>query len=382
MQSRTRVLRAIMDSYAALAGSSAPGKLPSRPVSKVATSHLVFGPTKVYEVPESAKMRAIPSLQQNAANLKSLRVSLLGLPNSGKSSLLNALVKAPVAAVSPKSHTTREQITGFAETGNFQLVVDDLPGLVAVRQSAEIRKFVASAWDAAAAADVRLLVVDVTRRVDPEMARVLRTVGQAQDGLVNISPVVLILNKVDSLAPNSPALQLRRRELEQIFAGTDVQKFERVFFCSAKNGNGVGRLGADLEGRAENRAWLFAAGTRTSLSRVEQVEQQTRGLLYTWFNRDLPYKLRPTVVAWEEDKDGNVAIEQELRVKDTVVARMVLGVRNRLLQNLETNVADRLHKLWNVNVRMKMVVRAEKVRQSRKDRQEATRLWLCPSSSS
>ncbi len=120
----------------------------------------------------------------------------------------------------------------------------------------------------------------------------------------------------------------------------------------------------------EDRPWLFSREVKTTMSQVEQIEQVIRSYLYTWFNKDVPYKIEQKTVGWTPRLDGSLVIEQELVVADSVVARMILGVRNRMLYQLKMHVQNRLELLWGIKpIVVHLWVKAEKQRVSRQDQQ-------------
>ncbi len=86
------------------------------------------------------------------------------------------------------------------------------------------------------------------------------------------------------------------------------------------------------------------------LSKTQQVEELVRTYLFCWFNKDVPYKIQQQVVGWTPKLDGSLTIEHEIIVPDSVVARMILGVRNRLLVRLRENVQYKLEERWKIKV--------------------------------
>src|SRR5690349_18478576 len=121
---------------------------------------------------------------------RSAFVALIGAPNVGKSTLVNALVGTKVTIVSPKVQTTRTLVRGIAIEGAAQLVFVDTPGIFAPRRRLD-RAMVTSAWTGAHDADMVALMIDAKRGLDAETEAIL-------DKLKDIGrPKVLILNKVD-----------------------------------------------------------------------------------------------------------------------------------------------------------------------------------------
>ena len=117
-------------------------------------------------------------------------VALIGAPNAGKSTLVNALVGAKVSIVSRKVQTTRAQMRGIALEGAAQIVFVDTPGIFAPKRRLD-KAMVTSAWGGAGDADVVALLVDARKGVDEEVGAILRRLPELRQ------TVVLVLNKID-----------------------------------------------------------------------------------------------------------------------------------------------------------------------------------------
>src|SRR5687768_304708 len=122
-------------------------------------------------------------------------VAVIGAPNAGKSTLVNALVGAKVSIVSPRVQTTRTIVRGIAIFGTAQVVFLDTPGIFQARKRLE-RAMVAAAWSGAADAEVLLLIVDASKagKPDPDTDRII------QDIKLSRRKALLALNKVDITA--------------------------------------------------------------------------------------------------------------------------------------------------------------------------------------
>src|SRR4051812_760622 len=117
-------------------------------------------------------------------------IALIGAPNAGKSTLINALVGSKVAIVTPKVQTTRALIRGIAMAGEAQLVLIDTPGIFAPRRRLD-RAMVTTAWTGAHDADIVAVLIDAKKGIDGEAETLLKKLEEVRQ------PKVLILNKVD-----------------------------------------------------------------------------------------------------------------------------------------------------------------------------------------
>ncbi|KAF8821031.1 GTPase, partial [Cardiosporidium cionae] len=342
-------------------------------------------------------------------NPHTLKVAIVGPPNSGKSSLLNALTNTVVSSVSPKVNTTRSEIRGILTEDNHQVVFIDAPGkflkILCIIPSHGKRSFsrslLSAAWRGYEEADICLFVVDCVKRPLQEVFEIVRTIapkplkskdipgnplnpfqaaaatlasrgniagisaaihanrlvaiGNSQLGQTAsastedilgqnfLPPVCLLLNKMD-LSKHSKFLTWRLREFEA------QGKFEKSFFISAKHQKGLNFVKEYLKNISKPNPWLYPPTLKTTLSKVEQVEQIIRTYLFCWFNKDVPYRIEQKTVGWTEATDGSVIIEQELLVHDAKVAKMICGIRNRLLWQLRKNSIFKLQQLWDRTV--------------------------------
>src|SRR4029077_5813184 len=117
-------------------------------------------------------------------------IALIGAPNAGKSTLVNALVGSKVAIVSPKVQTTRSLLRGIAMEGPAQLVLIDTPGIFAPRRRLD-RAMVTTAWGGAHDADLVAVLIDAKKGLDEEAEAILDRLAEVRQ------PKLLILNKVD-----------------------------------------------------------------------------------------------------------------------------------------------------------------------------------------
>ena len=117
-------------------------------------------------------------------------IALIGAPNAGKSTLINALVGSKVAIVTPKVQTTRTLVRGIAMEGQAQLVFIDTPGIFAPRRRLD-RAMVTTAWSGAHDADIVAVLIDAKQGLDDDAEALLKKLDEVRQ------PKVLILNKVD-----------------------------------------------------------------------------------------------------------------------------------------------------------------------------------------
>ena len=237
-------------------------------------------------------------------------VALIGAPNAGKSTLLNALVGAKVSIVSHKVQTTRSVIRGIVIRGASQIVFVDTPGIFAPRRRLD-RAMVSAAWGGAGDADVVCLLIDARRGLDDENRAIL-------DRLRDIRrPRVLILNKVDVVKRES-LLRLAKE-------ANDAVSFIRTFMVSALTGDGLGDLVDYLAEAVPEGPWLYPADQISDLPMRQLAAEITREKLFERLHEELPYASTVETEQWTELKDGSIRIEQTVYVERESQRKIVLG---------------------------------------------------------
>ena len=229
-------------------------------------------------------------------------VALIGEPNAGKSTLLNAMVGAKVAIVTHKVQTTRTRIRGIAIEGAAQLVFVDTPGLFRPRRRLD-RAMVRAAWAGAADADVVVLMIEAHRGLTEGVRAILKRLAEA---LPARGPVALAINKIDRV----PAERLLGLAAEMNAA----RDFAATFMISAERGHGVADLRRWLAGQVPEGPWLYPEDQIADLPLRLIAAEITREKLTLRLHQELPYELTVETEGWEERKDGSVKIDQVVYV--------------------------------------------------------------------
>jgi GTPase len=237
-------------------------------------------------------------------------VALIGAPNAGKSTLLNALVGAKISIVTPKVQTTRALIRGIAVEGAAQMIFVDTPGIFAPRRRLD-RAMVGSAWGSTRDADMVALLIDAGKGVQDDDETILR-------GLANVrAPKVLVLNKVDLV--NKPKLLALTQALNERAV------FTATFMISALSGNGVADLKSFLAAHVPAGPWLYPEDQISDAPLRQLAAEITREKLYLRLHQELPYQSTVETEVWKELKDGSVRIEQTIYVERESQRKIVLG---------------------------------------------------------
>jgi len=237
-------------------------------------------------------------------------IALIGAPNVGKSTLINALVGSKVAIVSHKVQTTRALLRGIATEGEAQLVLVDTPGIFAPKRRLD-RAMVTNAWAGAHDADVVAVLVDAKRGLDEESEAVL-------DQLVAVrQPKLLLINKID-LVEKALLLTLAKAANERV-------PFAATFMISALSGDGVADLKRWLAAQAPPGPWHYPEDQITDAPLRQLAAEITREKLYLRLHQELPYQSTVETEVWKEVKGGAVRIEQTIYVARESQRKIVLG---------------------------------------------------------
>ncbi len=237
-------------------------------------------------------------------------VAVIGAPNAGKSTLVNALVGEKVAIVSPKAQTTRAKLMGIAIDGDAQILLVDTPGIFAPRRRLD-RAMVAAAWAGAEDADLILLVVDAAAKLGERTEAILASLDGRPE------PIMLVFNKVD----------IARREDLLVFAARLAERLapKAVFMVSATAGDGIADVRRALAEAMPAGPWHFPADQLSDATDRMVAAELTREQLYNQLHAELPYASAIETEKWEDRKDGSTMIHQQILVERDSQKAIVLG---------------------------------------------------------
>jgi GTP-binding protein Era len=237
-------------------------------------------------------------------------VAVLGAPNAGKSTLVNALVGQKVAIVSPKAQTTRARLMGIALEGEAQILLVDTPGIFSPNRRLD-RAMVKAAWEGVEDADRVVLVIDAAAKLGGKVEQMIEGVEARSE------PRILVLNKVD-IARKEDLLVLAARLSERLNP-------EAVFMISASTGDGVPELKAHLASAMPEGPWHFPEDQLTDVTDRMVAAELTREQLYLQLHKELPYASAVATEKWEDRKDGSTVIHQQIFVERDSQKAIVVG---------------------------------------------------------
>jgi len=237
-------------------------------------------------------------------------IALIGAPNAGKSTLLNALVGSKVSIVSRKVQTTRALIRGIAIEGQAQLIFVDTPGIFSPRRRLD-RAMVTTAWAGAHEADLVGVLIDARDGIEDEAEGILRKLQDVK------APHVLILNKIDVVS--------KEKLLTLAKDATAKAKFEATFMVSALTGDGVSDLKTWLSRHVPQGPWLYPADQISEAPLRQMAAEITREKLFERLHQELPYISTVETDIWKELRRGDIRIEQTIYVERESQRKIVLG---------------------------------------------------------
>ncbi|MFY8113348.1 MAG: GTPase Era [Rhabdaerophilum sp.] len=246
-------------------------------------------------------------------------VALIGVPNAGKSTLLNALVGAKISIVSRKVQTTRTQIRGIAMAGRTQVVFVDTPGIFAPKRRLE-KAMVTSAWGGASDADRVGVLIDVTHADNDAEEALLAQLGEVRQ------PKFLILNKID-LVPHEKLLAITATLNARI-------AFEATFMISALRGHGVPKILEWLEDKLPPGPWLYPEDEISDAPLRFLAAEITREKIFERLHDELPYRSTVETEKWTVMKNGDVRIDQTIFVERESQRKIVLGEKGQTIKHI------------------------------------------------
>ncbi len=258
-----------------------------------------------------------PALTQMPADSKCGFVALIGAPNAGKSTLLNALVGSKVTIVSHKVQTTRALIRGIAIENKSQLIFVDTPGIFSPKRRLD-RAMVTTAWSGAHEADLVAVLIDARKGLDEEAEALMARLAEVK------GPKILILNKID-LIPRDALLLLTK-------IANEKAKFESTFMISALKGDGVADLKTWLAERMPLGPWLYPADQMSDAPMRQLAAEITREKLFERLHQELPYHSTVETEQWKELRGGDIRIEQTIYVERESQRKIVIGKGGQALK--------------------------------------------------
>lgn len=260
---------------------------------------------------------------------KSVTIAIIGLPNVGKSTLLNRIIGAKNSIVSPTAHTTRGCILGVANRENTQILFIDTPGYIRSGSSLWAEHFISSIEQATKEADIVLLLID-PESFESKSKKMIQK-------MANLKNLLIGINKVD----------LRSRGLfyEMISEISELGYKEPVFLLSAKDGTGIEKLEKEILSRAKEEDWSFDDNEDVKLSKKEYVAQCVREKAFYCLKQEIPFGLWTVTTKCNFDKKPWNAYIDIIVAKKSHKA-IVIGKGGQQIKQIGESTRTELQALW------------------------------------
>jgi GTPase len=269
-------------------------------------------------------------------------VALIGAPNVGKSTLVNALVGSKVTIVSRKVQTTRALIRGIVIENHAQIILVDTPGIFLPKRRLD-RAMVSTAWSGAHDADLVCVLLDAKAGIDEEAEAILTKVATVR------REKVLVLNKID-LVPREKLLALAK-------AANDRLDFKNTFMVSAMTGDGVDDLRRTLAEMVPPGPFHYPEDQMSDAPMRHLAAEITREKIFRQLHQELPYQSTVETDTWTERKDKSIRIEQTIFVERESQRKIVLGKGGATIKSIGADSRKELAEIVGVPVHLFLFVK-------------------------
>ena len=269
-------------------------------------------------------------------------IALIGAPNVGKSTLVNALVGSKVTIVSRKVQTTRALIRGIVIEGQSQIILVDTPGIFSPKRRLD-RAMVTTAWSGAHDADLVCVLLDAKMGLNDEADAILnRAPSVAHDK-------ILIVNKVD-LVPREKLLAL-------VQAANERLTFTHTFMVSALSGDGVDDVLRTLAAMVPPGPFHYPEDQMSDAPMRHLAAEITREKIYSHLHQELPYQSTVETDSWTERKDNSIRIEQTIFVERDSQRKIVLGKGGATIKSIGAQSRKEIAEITGVPVHLFLFVK-------------------------
>ena len=283
-------------------------------------------------------------------DFKSGFVNLVGIPNSGKSTLINKLVGRKISIVSHKVQTTRFCIRGICNFNltnklKSQIIFVDTPGIFLPKRRLE-KAMVTAAWSELNLTDKVVFIHDVLKKIDNDTKEIIDKIFEKK------SDVILVLNKIDLLP--------KKDLLKKIFEVKNLYNFEEIFLISAKNGSGCNKLIEYLAKKMPSHSFFYDENTISDLPQSILASEITREKLFKNLNQELPYNLTVETEKWVINTDESVNIQQTIYINKQSYKPIILGKQGQNIKRIGTLARKELENLLDCKIHLFLHVKFKK----------------------
>jgi GTP-binding protein Era len=267
---------------------------------------------------------------------------LIGAPNSGKSTLLNALVNQKISAVTHKVHTTRDNIKGIVSKDNTQLIFIDTPGYLKNPKYKLEKSITKKSLQEIKNVDFICIIVDVAKKNCLNNPLIDVTYFNSQENLI------IIFNKVDLVKDKNQLLLLAQE--------AKAKGFNNIFMISAINNKGVTDFLNYLITNSQEGEWHYNEDEVTDRSIKQIAEDITMEQLYKFLNKEIPYNLKVETESWKETQN-DVTIHQVITVLKDSQKKIILGTNGENIKKISIISKREIEKLTDKKIHLYLFIK-------------------------
>lgn len=310
----------------------------------------------------------------SAENSRCGFTTILGLPNAGKSTLLNTLTGQKVSIVSPKAQTTRTLVSGIIIHENAQIIFQDTPGIFGGKNAFE-KKMVQASWGALSGCDLIIHLIDVSIKnpvqrneiifeqikkiradLNPDHSKADGSMSPISD---NDIKAIIVLNKIDKIAKEK-TLPLMQEIFQQC-------SYDAAFMISALKDNGIKELLKYMAKAMPLGAWHYNEEEVSDMPMRLFAAEITREKIFHYLHQELPYSIHVETQTWEDFDNGDIKIGQIIYVEKASQKSIVLGKAGQKIKKIGQLAREELQDMLERKVHLNLFV---KVKENWKDLEE------------
>jgi len=267
-------------------------------------------------------------------------ILLTGLPNAGKSTLLNNILNNKISIVSHKVQTTKEKISGVINLNHSQLIFTDTPGIIQNRKY-KTKGLSRSIQDEEERVDLNLFIYDLSKKIDKKLLTEINTIIQ------NFKKNCLVLNKIDLVSKD--------RMLKYSEMLNSHINFSKTFMISAKKRKGLKFLLNNLIDEIPERNWKYNGKKKVTKSINYRISEITREKIFNLVNKEIPYLVKIKTKIKNQEKI--IKIYQEIFVNKDSQKSIIIGKNGEKIKMIGTRSRIDIEKILNKKVFLDLTVK-------------------------
>ena len=288
-------------------------------------------------------------------NKKNITIGIIGLTNSGKSTLLNNIIGEKLAIVTHKSQTTRSAFKGIKIIDDTQMIFIDTPGIFDAKTKFE-KAMLENAYDILNDVDLVFLLIDCKKSIDDFDENFIKNIKVLEE------KTFLILNKIDLIE--------REQLLAKVKNFTEIFDFKETFLISAKSGDGVQDLLDKSSKLSNNEYWLYPEDQTADVPMARIASEITREKIFLFLHEEIPYSSTVETEGWIINKSKSITIDQTIYVSKKNHVGIVLGKGGKMIKSIGIASREDIEKILNNKVNLKINVKYKKDWSTKKEHYE------------